>query len=324
MVVLTLYFTDMKKTFFNLSIAFLMIFSSCEKDEPANVNFDVNAQNLVVNVNDSVTFDFKGSADIISVFTGEPGHEFKHKSRIEADVEGLRLSIESRVLYAAQEQNLRLFVSNDFSGTYDAQNVSNGTWVDLTERFTWSRLPIAGVGSIVPSGPADISEFIDVTKPMYFGFKYESEAAATAAAAGRQWRISRFDLQTVIPGGAVANIASVQSAGWKIVEVKSAVNDLTKKSYWVLNANPAYFLQFVPNSTIEPHVHWVITDPIVMEKAQIKPDRPVTIKTVIDRMTPSFKYAFSKSGNYTVTFVASNVNSHGQKEVVKEFNIEVK
>jgi len=52
-------FKIMKKTFLILSIAFFTALSSCQKDEPVNVDFSVNTTDVIVNVTDSVTFNLK-------------------------------------------------------------------------------------------------------------------------------------------------------------------------------------------------------------------------------------------------------------------------
>jgi len=312
----------MKKTFLILSIAFFTALSSCQKDEPVNVDFSVNTTDVIVNVTDSVTFNLQGYADIIAFYSGEAGNEYANRQRTDVDGLGLRLTIASRVLYGAQEKNLKLLLSTKFSGIYKASDVQESDWIDITDKFTWSTAASGGIAATTTtSGPVDLTDYIVPGKPIYFGYRYESEAATTAATAGRTWRLPTFKLEAITEDGKANEIANVLTAGWTAVPIVSAVTKPENTSYWTIRASDPY-LWFTPNSTLEPHLHWMITAPFM--PTAIKPDKSKTIKAFIDKMNSTYKYAFKKAGKYKVTFVGINVNNHGQKEVVHELNVEVK
>ncbi|WP_164111173.1 MULTISPECIES: DUF5017 domain-containing protein [Sphingobacterium] len=295
--------------------------TACQKDEPNDINFDVNADKLEVAMGDSVSFNFNGSADIISFYSGEKGQEYVNRARTEAEGLGIQLTIASRVLYAVQN-NLKLLVSTKFSGIYNAENIHEEDWIDITDKFEWSTATPGGIAAgNTNSGPINLTEYIVPGKPIYFGYRYESQAAATAATAGRTWRLPIFKLESVTEQGEANEIANVLTAGWKPVPIISAVLKPENTSYWTIRTSDPY-LFFTPNSTLEPHLHWIITAPF--SPTAIKPDKPQTIKAAIDKMGRRFRYAFKESGSYTVTFVAKNVNSHGEKEIVKELVIVVK
>src|SRR5690606_35812624 len=204
----------MRRLLFICSVTFFGMLSACQKDEPRDVDFDVSLDKSVVNVGDSITFHFDGYADVISFYSGESGLEYKHRHRTEAEGLGIQLTIASRVLYGAQENNLRLLLSTDFSGIYNADNVDDEDWIDITDKFTWSTAAPSGIAAgTTTSGPVDLSEYIEPGKPIYFGYRYESQAAATAGTAGRVWRLPTFKLETVSPDGSVAELANVLSAG---------------------------------------------------------------------------------------------------------------
>lgn len=312
----------MKKTFLILSIALLTAFYSCQKEEPADVDFNVNTPDLVVNVNDSVTFNLQGYADIIAFYSGETGNEYVHRKRTDMDGLGLRLTVASRVLYGAQDKNLKLLLSTTFSGIYTAGNIKEEEWIDVTDRFTWSTAAAGGIAAVTTSsGPVDLTEYIVPGKPIYFGYRYESQPALTAATAGRTWRLPTFKLEAVTAEGVSSEIANVLSAGWTAVPIINAVTKPENTSYWTIRTADPY-LWFTPNSTLEPHLHWMITAPFM--PTAIKPDKSKTIKSFIDKMSPVYTYAFKKPGIYTVTFVGFNVNNHGEKEQVRELRVEVK
>ena len=305
----------MKKIFYFLNIIGVLIFTSCEKDAPESVNFDVSTESREVKVGDSITFKFNGNADIISFYSGELGKEYQYRDRIEAEGLKLQLTLGTRVLFGTQTKNLKLYCSTKFDGLYSPAGIKEEDWVDLTDKFTWSPTP-AGVSTTTTttSGPIDLSEFVETGKPIYFAFKYEGWASTTAALGGRTWRIYTFNLETVAPDGSKSAIATVRNAGWIGIDIVNPANK------WTIASTEPY-LYFAPASTLLPSLDWVVSAPF--QPTSLKPDKGTPIKAFLDKMQ-NFKHAFKAPGVYKVTFVAKNVNGHGEKTVVKELDITVK
>lgn len=311
----------MKKIIYYLNIALLAFTAvACQKNAPATVDFDVTVAQSEVNAGDTVQFNFQGSADLVSVYSGEPGKEYQNRNRFEADGLKLQLTIASRVLYGSQANNLKLLCSTRFPGVYSAAGINDNDWNDITNEFTWSTaaIPNGIAATTTTSGPVDLTRFIESGKPVYFGYRYESQATTSAAQGGRSWRLPTFQLETVAPDGSKSAIATVRTAGWTIVPIVTGVQ---KASYWsITSADP--YLQFVPNSTLEPHLQWVVSAPFL--PTSVSPDKATSVKILTDAMPSSYKYPFAKAGTYKVTFVAKNVNGHGEENLVKELEIVVK
>ncbi|MGJ1196065.1 DUF5017 domain-containing protein [Sphingobacterium spiritivorum] len=310
----------MKKIWIN-TIAILSIFymNSCQKDIPQKVSFEANPDHMEIGLQDSVTFTYTGYADLISFYSGEKGREYQYRDRTEMEGLSMELSIASRVLYGSQEKNVKLMYSTAFSGNYSAAGIKEEEWTDISDKFTWSTaaVPNGIAATTTASGPADLSSLLVPGKPIYFAYRYESQAATSAATGGRSWRLPVFDLATKTPEGTRAVLATVRTAGWKIVPVLTGVN---KASYWTISSSDPY-LFFTPNSTLEPHIHWVITAPFA--PTSVKPDKPLVQKAMIDPMPQRLTYRFTAPGTYKVTFVAQNVNYKGEETSVKQFDIKV-
>jgi len=289
--------------------------SGCEKEYLKDVSLNIVPKSLVIDLKDSLSFSFTGDADVISFYSGEPGKEYKYRNRTVLEGAKLRLTIASRVLYGSQENNLKLMCSSKFAGNYSAVGIKDEEWKDMTKDFTWSTAgPNAVAATTTTSGPVEITKYIEPGKPIYFGYRYESWSATAASLAGRSWRLPTFDLELISADGTTTKLTSVTTAGWKKVPIIGEV------SYWtVSNADP--YLWFTPNSTLIPHLHWVVSSPF--DPSSVKPDKATVLKKLIDPAMSNFKYKFNKKGVYTVTFVAKNVNYQGEHDKVQEFEVTV-
>ncbi|RZM24615.1 MAG: DUF5017 domain-containing protein [Pedobacter sp.] len=305
----------MKKIVYSLVILAALATSSCRKDEPERPSFEVKVGKSEFNVNDTVTFDLKGSADIISFYSGETGKEYRYKDRIDAEGLKLQLTLGTRVLYGMQTNNLSLLCSSTFGGMYSPSGIKEEEWTDITSKFTLSATPAGQATTTTTlSGPVDLSEYVVKDKPIYFAFKYKSDASATTAAGGRTWRIYNFDLETVSGTGTKSTVTTARTGGWIAIDIENAANK------WVI-ATTAPFLYLAPGNT-SPSLDWVISSPF--QPTSVNPDKGVPIKALLDQMGSSYKHVFRAPGNYRVTFLAKNVNGHGEKEVIKELDIVVK
>lgn len=77
---------------------------------------------------------------------------------------------------------------------------------------------------------------------------------------------------------------------------------------------------FAPASTLLATEDWAVTSALFPNAAV--PDVGVGIKDYLKPMS-DYKYAFTKDGTYTVTFVGKNVNNLGEEAVVKTLTIVV-
>ena len=107
-------------TYLAATLALATAAVSCEHEEIYEpLEFSVQlAPTNTYRTGDPVVFNFSGNADFITVWTGDTGHEYKHRNRTKvdiADIESCELEIEISQQYGTLN-NLVLFAGNKFAG----------------------------------------------------------------------------------------------------------------------------------------------------------------------------------------------------------------
>ena len=107
-------------TYLTATLALATAAASCEHEEiyePLEFSVQLASTNTY-RTGDPVVFNFSGNADFITVWTGDTGHEYKHRNRTKvdiADIESCELEIEISQQYGTLN-NLDLFAGNKFAG----------------------------------------------------------------------------------------------------------------------------------------------------------------------------------------------------------------
>jgi len=303
-----------------LGLVVLPFLAFCTKDNVADPVFDVAVAKREYKVNDTVTFNFSGNADLITFYSGEKGSEYRYKDRTAMEGGKKELQIETRVTYGTQKDNLKLMASTDFKGVYDSVAVKNATWTDITSKFKLSEG--AGLGPIVSSGKVDISDVVVSGKPLFLAFRYFATGTPPPATTTTQrgWRISAFNFTIKYPDVAETSLATLTNAGWTPVNFRDGIDVAgTGKSKWIFTNLPA-MINYDPKGSLVESEAWAITKAFLPDNTA--PDKGVPIKEYSLR-GDSYNYIFKKKGVYKVTFLASNVNYNGQKSIVKELEITI-
>lgn len=289
------------------SFLFASIFMlSCSKEEVEIPDFEVHVSSANLAVGENVTFNFTGNPDNITFYSGEQGSEYDNRNRTDITNGRPTLDFTTRVQSGSQSNSLRLMVSSDFSGVYDTTNIRTANWTDITDKVALS----TGADN-TPSGNLDLNEFIVKDKPLYFAYRYIAQPLATQ----RNWLVRIFNINNTLADGRVINVAAIGTGGWL------AVDFLNTNIKWTISSTQ---LAINGNNTAVPVAgseDWVITKPLYINR--IAPDPGVPVKNMSNRVE-SYGYAFSKVGTYKVTFVATNENVYGRREVVKQLSIIVK
>lgn len=298
---------EMKK-FKHIIILFSLaiIAAGCEKLNLANVDFDVSTIHTQYHVGDTVTFDFKGNPDNLAFYTGEAGFKYINKDR----VIGIGVPQLSFTTYrrnantGTQENTLFLYASTDFSGKVDSANVVAATWVDITDRATFS----TGL-DFTPSGIVSLEDFVS-EKPVYLAFKYVGYAGSIQ----RVWNVKNFDVVNILPGEPASVLTNLNNAGWTSLNLSGSIQ-------WTISAGNVYFFgPASPATYIIPNEDWLISKPLYLNK--VFPDKAIPLKNISTKLS-TYNYIYKTSGTYDLTFVASNANVNGEKSVVKSLKIEV-
>lgn len=284
---------------------------SCKRDQVVRPEVNASTNKTKYSVMDSVRFTLTGDADMITFYSGEQGNEFKHLNRVELEGGDLLLNIETNVLYGIQENNLRLLLSTDFSGTYTKESVESATWTDISERLDWS------AGTRLVSKDVSISDLLKSGQPVYFAFKYAGAKSTTGSAQQRTWRVYQFNVKNRFSETEIIPVTTRAEASWQAVNILSSNPDL---GVWNLTGY-ADMVTYVPESNLNDVEKWIISKRFDPNK--VTPDKGKAIKKYPDSPLIEYKHAFSKPGEYEVTFVFTNGNYKDIKETIKTLKVVV-
>lgn len=286
---------------------FSLLISSCTKwDEvESSDNFQVSTDKLTYAVGDTVRFKFSGNAENIVFWSGMPGQKYEYRDRTVVEGNTLSLNFKSYSQYGVADQsNIKLLVSTDFTGVYDSANIKSATWQDISSRATWS----TGTDQ-TPSGNIDLTDFGSANKDMAIAFRYVTSVVADATVQNR-WVFRSFDLKSTSADGGVTALAAIGNAGWK----EWSFQDPATK--WTISAT-----QLVSNRSFTAlNDDWVITK--LFNPNKVTPDRGLAIKNISTSLS-EYGAVYSAPGTYKVTFVANNANPAGQKTAIRELELAI-
>lgn len=288
-----------------------LVIISCKKtDYPADWKEEKNDINIsldknVIKQNEYLTFNFGGYADSIIIYNGTVGSEYKYKDR--TVLEGVKpsMSFSSYSQWGAQQNTLKVLVSYDFKGkNYDGAEINAASWTaDITSRFVLS----TGTDNTL-SGNVNLADLVKNGQNIYFAFKFTGTTGTTQ----KTWTIKNFVIKNELPNGAVQDVATIGTAGWKQFSFKGSAQ------VWTFNATQ---LQIAGGNETNPdNEDWLISKGFNF--SQVSPDQPShMVKTRFQNMVKSYRLGYAKAGSYQLTVVAKDKNGVEIKH--ETFNITV-
>lgn len=308
-------------------IGMVMLFlMACVKEDVDRPTFDVLDKDVVVNVGDSLRFNFTGDANIITFYSGEPGSVYEYKDRTQKELEGtVELSFATRVMNSYDlPREVDVMVSTDFNGNYTFDDVSSADWTNISDRFSFSA-PVDGKtpSTVTPSCAltvtsgcnSDISDLLEPGKPFYVAFRYISLGVPPGPRMNRQWRVEDFSLINEYSNGSTV-LANHESAGWTMVS-KGGVDEGRGGSIQQIRLN-----FFANNENLDVGLEeWGITQEIDLFK--VDPDNGLAIKNISQNRMEYYAHVYDTPGTYKVVFEASNSNIYGHQSVAREINVTV-
>lgn len=291
-----------------LGVSFvLMIFISCAKRDVVKApdDFDVSVSKQNYKVGDTVSFNFSGTPDNIVFWSGASGNRYDNRTRTEVKGNSLVLDFKSfSQMGTVDQSNIKLLVSNNFSGVYNAASVRSATWTDITGRATWS----SGADQ-TPSGSIALTEFAEGNKSVVIAFRYVTTVVKPVTTQNR-WVIRSFDLNSINQAGQVNSLLNMSTAGW------SAFSFSGDSTNWTISASQLISMR----NTTELDDDWVLTRQV--SPNAVSPDRGVAIKNITGKM-PDFKTAYAEPGTYKVVFEATNAGITETKKVLRELTLTI-
>jgi hypothetical protein len=322
------------KNYKNIWLAgIVLLLFACNKVKITAPDIQVSANKTTVKVGDTVTFSFKGNADNIAFWSGEPGnaisvgHVYANRNRLIAKMPGVlnqlifTSNVQSGLVSGVngtvpgatyQTNNLALFISTNFNGKMDSTSVRNATWTDIT-----SRAILGTTTTNVSSGTINLSDFQQAADSVYIAYRYLS-TTSTPSSIAPQWTVAGFVYTNLFPDSTsyVYNTinSDIRYAGFQPVTIKNP------SLIWNITGTMVFPTGF-PGQSDED---WAISLPFNLYRTvpDVANSNPTVIKDISKPLT-NFTYAFAKPGIYTVSFVASNVSDAGEAEVVRELKITV-
>lgn len=282
----------------------VIIGTSCEREKVGVPSLEVSATSLTYKAGDTVTFNFKGNPDNITFYSGEPGHQYEHRDRTTANNE-LQIDFSTFVQFGIIDQNLKLLVSNDFSGVADTMSVRAATWKDISDRAVFS----TGEDN-APSGAISLKEFADTLNHslIYIAFRYTDYNKPQGQ---NRWVVRSFTANNISEDGVVTEQANMATGGWMAVDFRNPA--------YVWSVTAAQLL--MPSSkNSDDNEDWVITKGF--DPTTVKPDEGIALKN-ISTVLPSYKYVYTKPGTYKAVFDVSAVRYNGEGRATKEIALTI-
>lgn len=297
----------MKKLF--IAAIVLLFMASCQKTyelAPPD-DFSVELEKTSYKTGEPVRFIIKGKPENIVFWSGEAGHKYEFRKR--TAVEGNAISLNFKTfaqfgLTPVDQSVIKLYVSTNFSGKYDAESVKSATWEDIT-----SKAVLSSGSDQTPSGNIDLNSFASRNKSMAIALVYKTTVIKPEAQQNR-WVVRSFDLKSTNQQGEETVLATMATAGW------TAFNFSGPATNWSITSAQ---LLTVRNST-ELDDDWVITKQFNPNSTM--PDAGEPIKNISQNLT-SYTRVYNKAGVYKLSFVATNANLEGSLSVVKEIELNI-
>lgn len=319
----------MKMKFF-IGTAIVLAFISCQKfdDEGRALNFDVSVDKTTFTVGEPVVFTFTGGdANLISFYSGEFGndYEYRNKSR---NVEIARWFFSFRTHNTpVGDQNTvypDLLISTDFDGNYNYESLSTANWEPISQYYYWGE---RGNWQNVwgPSGPKDITEFIDSDRPFYLAYRVVSPAVPTGSVS-RNFRVNQHSLIAETKTGDYIQLADYSGMEWQVVhpfltpaQVFEFTNTQITSSIFLFG----YYGASAPYYRQELELWGVSRRFDLSTDIDMGSEGSIALKEYTDVALESHTHFYETPGVYRVVFIANNVTISSKQEVVKEFTITV-
>jgi len=279
------------------------LFFSCKREVVDVPDFTVTTAATTYHAGDSVRFNFTGNPDNIVFWSGKDGHIYEYRNRVLIEGNKLLIKFNTFQQFGILSQNLSVYVSDDFNGTYDTTNVKKATWKDITDKVVLST-----GGDQTPSGTVDLTaaDMFDGSKPLYVAFRYRTADVNNP----NRWVVRTFNADLQGPSGSLTSVATMSTAAWK------QVSFLNPAIVWSVTS--AQLLLTGSKGFTEDD--WVISKSF-NSKATV-PDKGLAIKNMTTNL-PNYTELYTTAGTYKVTFIATNASYQNQEQVVKEMTLNI-
>lgn len=290
-----------------ISMMYLMLAvlsASCMKEDIASADMKVRTNASSYRVGDTVVFRFEGTPDNIVFYSGENGHNYALKDRLYADND-LQVDFKTLVQWGVIYDNLKLLVSNNFSGIYTKEEVDKAAWTDISDKAVFS------IGQDnTPSGTVSLKSYLSPvdTGSIYLAFRYTDFQKPQQ----NRWVIRSFNAVKVSPEGVQTNVATISNAGW------NAVSFLNDSKGWTISTTQLLMYGGVASDT--DNDDWVITKGFKVKESIA--DKGIALKNISSNLR-EYSYVYKTPGVYKAVFETSSDWYSGRKVGYAEVTITI-
>lgn len=298
----------MKKYTSYLYILLIITFTSCIKNAFPKPDVEIEINKTTFTVGDTAKFKISGIPYNLVFYSGEPGNDYYSRNTYTASG-GTSSMIFTTALAAASGSstatNLKVLVSNNFSGNYNQTEIAAASWVDVTSQVT-----VPGTDTV------ELDPYKAEGKKLYVAFRFETVDSTKSQ---RQVTVSGFSLRTVFPNQQTyVNASNVYFAGFAPFDFAGATGA------WSIpvtsNTNNSFVHPLVAANSAKDD-DWAISTGFTTNS--IAPSTGIALKAIASNPVTEHTYVFTKAGTYKVVFAASNNDANTTKEIVKEFTVTV-
>lgn len=273
---------------------------SCMNDEAPDAYLGVSLDQDEYKAGTPVTFCFEGDPDNIVFYSGENGHRYENRHRTEADC-SIYFDFSTQVRSGDIKKNLKVYLSTDFSGIYDAADVQAAEWTDISDCFRFS----TGQDNF-PSGELMLDRYLENIGEegiFFIAFRYTGNA--------NQWIIRSSDVDIMTPENVRTVMADMSSIGWRTVDCGNP------EASWDFNGSRLYFNG---NVNADDNDDWAISTALHAKK--VDPDKGTALKNLSTRMN-QFTYTYNEPGTYRAVFETSSVWYSGGSHSISEIEVKI-
>ncbi len=299
----------MKKIIIYTCVLGVISFSSCVKDSINKPEVDIKINQTTFNVGDTAKFTISGIPYNLVFYSGEPGNDYNSRNIYTATGGATSMVFTTALASASGSSaatNLKILVSNDFSGNYNMTEILAANWTDVTNQAT-----VPGSNQNITLDPYKVDG-----KSIYVAFRFQTVDETKSQ---RQITVSNFNIKTVFPGQTYTNASNVYFAGFASFDFAGDA-----ANFWNIpvtsNTNNSFIHPLVPANSAKDD-DWAITKGF--NTNTIMPSTGIALKALSSNPVTDYSYVFTQAGTYKVVFVASNNNQNDSKEVIKEFSVTV-
>lgn len=311
----------------------LLLCAACDdmQLEAPTLNVSIDTENAtltdennipVFKKGEAVKFNIDAKADMITFYSGEPGMMYKHRDR--TSIEGSPfMQFDVQIDDSGEPGLLQVLLSSDFTGftkaaETDGPNLTNAIWADIT---TDCNIP-TGENATITSPKIDLNDYAG--KPLYIAFRYTRPGNMK----WRRYQIKNFTVCNEADGYSYP-VMNTGNAGWTAFDFNASAGTdpylatgggNTNRIWDLRNAASDNRISIGYGSTTD-FDDWAVTKPI--DLTSVTPDLGEGIKAYDDDRLRDYQYIYTRTGIFTVSFVAFNSRFSDKESVVKEVTIKI-